>query len=677
MGDEGPSVSQPEPPAKLAFLLNHGSFNPVHKHHIDMMVQSKKRLERQGYKVLGGSMAITNADFIKRKKEAEPLLEVHRTTSLTLACESAPGPPGWLKPDFRGVDFLSAGRMIQKLIEDEMPGVTVFTVVGADTVAKLCQNGSKFLRPMVVVGRAGSSSKVVREAAENSEAAGAAVYYVDELPGVVSSARAREALLADDEKAVKALCPAKAAEYLFENRMELYRKEFIEEALAKRAALLQLKEEAAGDRPVLATTEKSREKINPRDHKNREKGKPCGEKTDSIGVGASKLWAGKGRDNETTWEERHMERNLPFDQKGNKRGKPSGEKGKPSGTRLKEKGQIPDEATQIMPTYALDSKGKSKKGAISNKGGYNDLHIGKAGKAVGKASKGVEENGHGGDYGDTPLPSGRVACLGDGAAGEGKGSKSGVMTVGELETFGSKGAAGTKGQAKQRKSEDDNDQLPTNSGKGGAASPVLDSALVVGISGAPSAGKSSLARELQKSLVQKHGFKACSLISQQDFHMRSAAKRGAWIWKDSQWLENWESPDGIDWDALEKAVLDAAQENATVIVEGNSLFCSQRFSELLSSLIWIDLDEDTCWQRRSAYPKGWWAATYFRECIWPGHLQHLDEALGRQKSAPGCGGRSAAIGPSRTLGLNGTDRPAALRERAEKALLRWVGSGKG
>eukprot|EP00442_Polarella_glacialis_P008329 CAMPEP_0115146016 /NCGR_PEP_ID=MMETSP0227-20121206/62456_1 /TAXON_ID=89957 /ORGANISM="Polarella glacialis, Strain CCMP 1383" /LENGTH=106 /DNA_ID=CAMNT_0002555637 /DNA_START=270 /DNA_END=587 /DNA_ORIENTATION=+ len=105
--------------------------------------------------------------------------------------------------------------MIQKLLELEMPGTSVFSVVGADTVAKLCQNGSKFMRPMVIVGRVGSSNQVVKQAVANSEEAGAEVFYVDELPGIVSSARAREALLAGDEKVVTALCPPKAAEYLF------------------------------------------------------------------------------------------------------------------------------------------------------------------------------------------------------------------------------------------------------------------------------------------------------------------------------------------------------------------------------------------------------------------------------------------------------------------------------
>ena len=103
--------------------------------------------------------AITNMDYVRRKKDADPISDEHRMAALSLACSEVPG--GWLKPDRRGADFPSAGRLIQKL-QAELPGVSVFNIVGADTVVRLCKNGSKFMQPMVVVGRAGCNNRLVK-----------------------------------------------------------------------------------------------------------------------------------------------------------------------------------------------------------------------------------------------------------------------------------------------------------------------------------------------------------------------------------------------------------------------------------------------------------------------------------------------------------------------------------
>ncbi|CAE8728499.1 unnamed protein product, partial [Polarella glacialis] len=94
---------------------------------------------------------------------------------------------------------------------------------------------------------------------------------------------------------------------------------------------------------------------------------------------------------------------------------------------------------------------------------------------------------------------------------------------------------------------------------------------------------------------------------------------------------------------------------------GNCLFSSTSLYKLLDRLIWLEVDEDTCWERYSSFPHGWWKNNYFTECLWAGYERHISEALGRQRSAPGCGGRSADLGPSRTLGLHGTDRQSVLK----------------
>ena len=49
---------------KMAILLNHGSFNPVHAHHVAMMQEAKIVFENSGYAVCLGIMAIAPRDRI-------------------------------------------------------------------------------------------------------------------------------------------------------------------------------------------------------------------------------------------------------------------------------------------------------------------------------------------------------------------------------------------------------------------------------------------------------------------------------------------------------------------------------------------------------------------------------------------------------------------------------------
>ena len=45
---------------KAAIIVCHGSFNPVHHHHIEMMVAAKTRLENEGFTVVKGLMGVTS-----------------------------------------------------------------------------------------------------------------------------------------------------------------------------------------------------------------------------------------------------------------------------------------------------------------------------------------------------------------------------------------------------------------------------------------------------------------------------------------------------------------------------------------------------------------------------------------------------------------------------------------
>ena len=82
----------------VAILLSHGSFNPVHIHHIGMMKQAKNILESKGYIVVLGIMAITHNRCLQ-KKRCEIMKPRHRMQALRLACIGSEDTKQWLIAD--------------------------------------------------------------------------------------------------------------------------------------------------------------------------------------------------------------------------------------------------------------------------------------------------------------------------------------------------------------------------------------------------------------------------------------------------------------------------------------------------------------------------------------------------------------------------------------------------
>ena len=56
--------------AKPVWLVTHGSFNPVHAGHVQMMLRAREALEAACRCVVGGEMAITNQRRIEGKGSA-------------------------------------------------------------------------------------------------------------------------------------------------------------------------------------------------------------------------------------------------------------------------------------------------------------------------------------------------------------------------------------------------------------------------------------------------------------------------------------------------------------------------------------------------------------------------------------------------------------------------------
>lgn len=206
-----------------ALVVCHGSFNPVHRSHVAIMVQARRQLEAAGFLVLAGVMAPTNREYLVWKG-VEALSDERRFEALRLACRHAEGPEGWLRLDERGQEYGSGRRMISELLEPEVrrehPGAMVFNVLGSDVVARYQYQPRS---PSVIVSRAGSAEAAsILKASEASGDCWARTFFVEELPGDLSSTRVREALAEGDANAVLEMCPPEAARYLLAHRTSLY-----------------------------------------------------------------------------------------------------------------------------------------------------------------------------------------------------------------------------------------------------------------------------------------------------------------------------------------------------------------------------------------------------------------------------------------------------------------------
>jgi len=138
-----------------AVLVNHGSFNPPHRGHVQMMDQARRRLEAAGYQVVAGIMGITSQKWIWIKG-AKALKDQRRVDLINLLAGEA-GTSQWLRGDIRGRDYKSYWEMISNLLQGEYQDHKLFGVVGGDW----CR-GEFPIGPCVCVHRSGHEDPVER-----------------------------------------------------------------------------------------------------------------------------------------------------------------------------------------------------------------------------------------------------------------------------------------------------------------------------------------------------------------------------------------------------------------------------------------------------------------------------------------------------------------------------------
>ena len=126
-------------------LVTHGSMNPIHRGHIAMMVRAKEALEKEGFTVVKGVMAITNENHI-RGKGVEPMEVPQRLTLIGLMCKSE-GQSDWLSHcNGQGMSVGSAvwyvGKHLHSFKQQYGPNTLMVTVEGSDVFSRY-SNGYK------------------------------------------------------------------------------------------------------------------------------------------------------------------------------------------------------------------------------------------------------------------------------------------------------------------------------------------------------------------------------------------------------------------------------------------------------------------------------------------------------------------------------------------------------
>lgn len=181
------------------------------------MVQARQCLEEAGFSVVRGVLAITSCHYLQQKG-VEAVTDLHRLAVLDLACQAATGPSGWLCADGRGVQYRSVGQMITGVLRAEFnrdaPHATIFKVVGADTVIRIGAKGGVTKGPAVIFNRAGSPLPAGYVSGK--------IFWVDELPGELSSTFLRQAIQNEDAQQIADMCSPSVVDYLIANRTSLY-----------------------------------------------------------------------------------------------------------------------------------------------------------------------------------------------------------------------------------------------------------------------------------------------------------------------------------------------------------------------------------------------------------------------------------------------------------------------
>ena len=154
------------------------------------------------------------------------------TASTRSASPAAPrphnAPPGWLRPDLRGIHFWSSQQMIENCFRYEFeavfPNALGFSVMGADVVNRYGSHHLMASMPSVVVGRDNEMEIFRQKIAYWRITRGQHSYLLEASSetGDFSSTKVRKALDTKSQTEVRRLCSRQVAEYLLETDLRIY-----------------------------------------------------------------------------------------------------------------------------------------------------------------------------------------------------------------------------------------------------------------------------------------------------------------------------------------------------------------------------------------------------------------------------------------------------------------------
>ena len=200
-----PDISRAVP----VVLVSHGSFNPVHCGHIDMMVRAKAFLESRGFTVAKGVLAITKAAHIQRKGTVA-MSDAARLRLLEYAC--APHDAWLTHCDGLGVRVTSARRYAREYASRSPLPRRMAIVLGSDVYLRYGHTCDCDAPLLVVVPR---EEELEAARPRRDQASTDQQVCIEILPpsdmGSRSSTLVREAMQYGDCSAIQRMCGAAVA----------------------------------------------------------------------------------------------------------------------------------------------------------------------------------------------------------------------------------------------------------------------------------------------------------------------------------------------------------------------------------------------------------------------------------------------------------------------------------
>ena len=156
-GEDGNAQPATMASVKAAMIVAHGSFNPIHNHHIAMMITARKRLEEEGFVVLRGLIGLSSQKALEAECEWA-LSQEERLHCIHSACDDNEEAKGWIQGDPQGTRFKSGSKYRAHMQEGEddrtmsplEQDVPVFKVIGEDVEERFPK---EIIGPTIVVGR--------------------------------------------------------------------------------------------------------------------------------------------------------------------------------------------------------------------------------------------------------------------------------------------------------------------------------------------------------------------------------------------------------------------------------------------------------------------------------------------------------------------------------------------